>query len=63
MTDELLSVAEAASRLRISVATVYRLIADGALEKQHVAVPGTRARRTRIPATSVDTYLHSTSAL
>jgi excisionase family DNA binding protein len=53
MTEELLTVAEMAARMRVSKMTVYRLVQSGALN-------GVRFGRSyRVPETAVEQYLDS----
>lgn len=53
----LLTIPEAASELRVSPKTIYRLIADGALEVTDVARPGSFRPRTRVPREAITAYI------
>lgn len=55
----LLKIPEAAARLGVSRATVYRLIDSGDLDTVTVSTPRTkiRAGMTRIPSGAVDAYI------
>lgn len=53
----LLKIDDAASQLRLSRSTVYRLITSGALKSVHVGQAGF----TRIRQSDLDTYIESTA--
>jgi excisionase family DNA binding protein len=52
--DELLTITEAAERLSMHRATVYRMIADGLLTPVRVPRPSRRGTVPRLRATDVD---------
>lgn len=59
--DELLDAAEVARRLRLSLATVYRLVRGGELQGHRFGRGKVRPRGLRITESSVTTYLRESA--
>lgn len=58
VADQMFTIPDVMARLRVSRATVYRLIADGEL-KRHDMGRGTRATKTRISESELKRFIDS----